>query len=331
MKQKQALILIITVIALLATALPAWAAGPVSATLTSDRQDLTVGDPVELTLAVNHPSATHVIIPPLDKIWGDVEVRSQSQTETVDNGDGTQTTRQTITITRFAPGEFETPPLTVTVSDSSGQTSEAVAAPIALNVTPVLAEGDTTLNDIRPPVGLEVPPAWPLFAAGIVLALVVAVAGLWLYRRWRYGRGLVDNQLPHQVALDELARIEGLKLAEQGQFKQHYSLVTDCLRAYLEAQFDIRAFDRTTAELKQRLVASTLTAEHTHKFIGLFTESDLVKFAKLEPDLNMAQQLPSQARTLVLSTRPAPEPVNKNDTPQSFGSGPTQRPAEVTQ
>ena len=331
MKRKQALIFIITIVTLLATALPAGAADPVSATLTADKQDMTVGDPVALTLEVNHPAGTHVIIPPPDKNWGDVEVRSQSQTETVDNGDGTQTTRQTITITRFAPGEFETPPLTLTVSNSSGQTSEVVAAPVALNVTPILAEGDTTLNDIRPPVGLDVPPAWPMIAAGVALALVVAVVGVWLFRRWRYGRGLVDNRLPHQVALDELARIEGLKLAEQGQFKQHYSLVTDCLRAYLEAQFDIRAFDRTTAELKQRLAASALTTDHTRKFIGLFTESDLVKFAKLEPDLNMAQQLPSQARTLVLSTRPAPEPVNKNDTPQSFGSGPTQRPAEVIQ
>ena len=51
MKQKQALILIITIVALLTTALPAWAAGPVSVTLTADKNELTVGDPVKLTLA----------------------------------------------------------------------------------------------------------------------------------------------------------------------------------------------------------------------------------------------------------------------------------------
>ena len=331
MKQKQALILIITIVALLTTALPAWAAGPVSVTLTADKNELTVGDPVKLTLEVDHPAETHVIIPPLDKTWGDVEVRSQSKAETVDNGDGTQTTRETIEVTLFAPGEFQTPPLPVTLSDSSGQTTEEVAAPVSLVVTPVLAEGDTTLDDIRPQVGLDVPAAWPMILTGVVLAVVVVGGSFWLYRRWRSGRGLFDNRPPYQVALDELARVEGLKLAEQGQFKQHYSLVTDCLRTYLEDQFDVRAFDRTTAELKHSLAASTFSAEHARQWINLLAESDLVKFAKLEPDLDMARQLPGLARDLVTSTRPEPEPVTKNDTPRSLGSGPGQRPMEVPQ
>lgn len=330
MKQKQALMLIITIVVLLTTAIPVWAADPVAVTLTADKQELTVGDPVKLTLAVDHPAATHIIIPPLDKTWGDLEVRSQSKAETVDNSDGTQTTRQTIEVTLFAPGEFQTPPLPVTLSDNSGQTTEAVAAPVSLVVTPVLAEGDTTLDDIRPQVGMQVPVAWSLIVSGVVLAIIVVGAGVWLYRR-RRGRGLFDNRPPYQVALDELARIEGLRLAEQSQFKRHYSLVTDCLRTYLEDQFDIRAFDRTTAELKRSLAASALSAEHTRQWINLLTESDLVKFAKLEPDVDLARQLPGLARDLVTSTRPEPEPVKKNDTPRSLGSGPGQRPMEAAQ
>ena len=65
-------------LALLIVAVPAQAEEGLPATLASDREQLTVGDPVELTLEVNHPAGYQVIIPQLEGTWGDLEVRSQS-------------------------------------------------------------------------------------------------------------------------------------------------------------------------------------------------------------------------------------------------------------
>jgi hypothetical protein len=98
-----------------------------------------------------------------------------------------------------------------------------------------------------------------------------------------------------------------LGLPEQGQFKTHYTLVTDCLREYLENQFQLRAFDRTTSELGQILGQSDLAIEYRQPFIKLFRESDLVKFAKLVPEVEEARQLVEQARRLVEVTKPLPE------------------------
>ena len=67
---------------------------------------------------------------------------------------------------------------------------------------------------------------------------------------------------PDEPDTTRTARIEGLRLPEQGRFKQYYTLVTDCLRAYLEQPLQIHTFDRTTAELKVELHCSTLSQKN---------------------------------------------------------------------
>jgi hypothetical protein len=332
MNRKNLILIFVTVAAFLLLTWPAQAEGPVQAALTADRSELTVGDPVQLTLEVVHPAGYQVIIPKLEQTWGDFEVQGQSQTETVSSGDGTETTRQTLTVTLFRPGTFETLPLPLTVSDGTEQVTEAAASPVALTVVPVLAEGDTTLNDIRPQAVLNLPANWTVLIAGLVLATAFAGGGLWLYRR-RRGKSLavIDNRPPDRVALDELARIDGLRLPAEGRFKEHYTLVTDCLRTYIERQFDAHAFDRTTSELKVSLSQSKMSPEHSRLYVDLFSDSDLVKFAKLRPTLAEADQLTTRARRLVDVSKPRLEEEQPGEATSSSEPTNFQTPVEVTQ
>jgi hypothetical protein len=317
---------------LMAMTLPAQAQDGIQVSLTANQSELSVGEPVELTLEVNHPAGHQVIIPQLEGNWGPFEVRGQSPTTTVANDDGTETTYQTITVTLFELGAFETPALPLTISDEGGAVLEELTPPVSLTVVPTLAEDDTTLKDIRPQVGMKVPSVLPWVLGGWLLAAALAGGGYWLYRRWRGERlfaPAIDNRSPYQVAYDELQRIRGLRLPEKGQFKRHYTLVIDCLRTYIEMQYRVHALDRTTPELKASLRASTMAADHARAFLDLFMESDLVKFAKLTPDVEIAYQLTDQARTLVDLTRPAPEPEGAETATENVGVGGSQRPVEV--
>jgi hypothetical protein len=173
----------------------------------------------------------------------------------------------------------------------------------------------------------------PALVTGLALAAVIGGSGWWLYLRWRRKNGLgavVDNRPPYQVACDELDRIAGLGLPEQGRFKAHYTLVTDCLRTYLEQQFGLHALDRTTTELRVGLKQSTIAPDHTRRLIELFSESDLVKFAKLQPEVAEARQLIDAARVLVTSTKPRPEPTNAENFDNSFGANQPPKQAEVS-
>jgi hypothetical protein len=310
---KKLLLVAMLAIALLlgAKVVPALAEGEIETSLAADRQELAVGDPLQLTLSVKHPSGHQVIIPSLDQAWGPFEVRGQSAPLTMDNADGSQTTTQNIEVTLFDLGEFATPELSVTLSDGQGNIVEESVPSVSLAVLPTLAEEDAELRDIKPQAGLNVAPLWPRIAGGLLLAAALATLGWWYYRR-RQGKPFgpmapVDNRPPWQVALDELDRIAGLGLLEQGTYKEYYTLTTDCLRTYLEVQFDLRAFDRTTSELKAVLTRSQLEAEPSRGILDLFREADLVKFAKFTPNVTAAHRAIDEARRLVEATRPKPE------------------------
>ena len=123
----------------------------------------------------------------------------------------------------------------------------------------------------------------------------------------------------------------GTTLPQQARFKEHYTLTTDCLRRYLEEQFNLNVFEHTTSELKAVLQQSPLAAEHTRAFVDFFTDSDFVKFTEFMPDVTEAQQITEQARTLVTMTKPVAETQSKSDSfEQSFGSGKPQNHMEAT-
>jgi hypothetical protein len=332
MNKKKLLIQAIVVAVMVIFAWPIQAQGNVNVSLTAAQEQLTLGDPVDLTLQVTHPEGYQVIIPKLEQTWGPFEVKGQSQTSTTTNGDGTATTQQTIAVTLFELGTFETPALPFTVTDDANNVIDEIAPPKSLTVVPTLPEEQTTLNDIRPQATLDLPSLMPMILVGSLLALVVAAAGWMLYRRWR-GKplfGHVDNRPPHRRALDELDRIDGLALPQQARFKEHYTLTTDCLRSYLEAQFNLNVFEHTTSELKAVLQQSPLAAEHTRAFVEFFRESDFVKFTEFMPDVTEAQQITGQARTLVTMTKPVATTQSKSDNfEQSFGSGNSQNHVEA--
>lgn len=332
-KQTRLLLAFLLVVAMALLALPAQAAEGIKATLTPSQTELKVGDPVQLTLAVTHPAGSQVIIPKLDQQWGQFEVQSQSPVTTVANPDGSQTTTQIIKVTLFDLGSFKTPALPLNISTGQGQVTVETAPSVSLTVTPSRAQGDTALKDIRPQADMKVPSPWSLVAAATLAVLAVAGGGWWLYRRWR-GQplfGAAANRPAYQVAFIELDRIAALRLPEQGQFKEHYTLVTDCLRTYLEQQFNLRVFERTTFELKTILRGSVLSPDQTRQFLELFTDSDLVKFAKVTPELNEAYVLIERAHHLVEITRPVPEASDGEKLKQTLGPKQAQQTAEVLQ
>lgn len=328
-------------IAVLALAAPGFAAAEslVTASLSADSGEFTVGDPVMLKLSVTHPPGYQVILPQLSADWGGFLVHSQSAGTTVNNPDGSQTTSQVIDARLFSPGSFTSPPLTITVSDNTGQLSEITAMPLSVTVASVLVEGDTELRDIKPQAALPFVNYLPGVIAVGVLALGSIVAFIF-YRRRRAHLALAsaDNRLPHEVALDELDRVETLDLPQSGRFKEHYTRVSDCLRLYIENSYHFPVLERTTAEIKANLKRTPVSNEVANEFINLLDECDLVKFSKFRPDVESAQQLLQQGRLIVEQTKPVvlesngnnQQPINRLPPAPVYGENGRNKQAEVT-
>jgi hypothetical protein len=297
-------LVVITIIAL-AAPLAVSADSLVTASLSTEAGEFTVGDPIQVTLSISHPPGYQVILPQLESNWGDFLIQAQSPGATISNPDGSEITTQVIDARLFSPGDFATPPLTITVSDESGQISYVSAEPIPVSISSVLVEGDSELRDIKPQAALPYVNYLPWIMGFGLLVLLFTGFVLW-YRRRRMQLALaaIDDRLPYEVAMDELDRIEQLILPGSGRFKEHYTLVSDCIRVYMEKTFLFPVLERTTSEMKIDLKRIQVEDEVAQKFIGLMDECDLVKFSKFRPDIYSAQQILHNSRQIVEQTKP---------------------------
>ena len=329
-------ILIIAVVALLTVFAPSVVAqNPIDADVDffaqppEDGEPFTVGDHITLRLEVTHPAGSQVNLPQLDPEWGDFEVVNQSVSQTTQNGDGTAVTGKDIVVSLFEPGEYQTPPLLVTHQKPDGDVEELGAPVIPLRITSVLVEGDEELRDIKEQAEMYLPPVWPLVLGGLALSLVLAAilyfVGRWAYNRWWPKPQVaevpepvfVDTRPPEVIAYTELDRIESLNLPAQDQYKEQYSLVSDCLRQYIEDRYEIPALEQTTSEIQVAFGKSDVPSRFVRDFISLFITSDLVKFARFKPNVNDAYGIVAKARGIVDETTPDPAletPLQQDET-----------------
>lgn len=289
---------------------------PVSAVLRVAEPQGTIGDPIQLTLVITHPAGYQAILPEVAAAWGglpnpevaspsDWAVVSQSPATLTDNGDGTETTTAIVDARLFTTGTITTPPLDVPVTDGAGNLTRVAFAPATVTIASVLPPGGSDLKDIKAQAGLRTLPV-ALIAGAALLALAVAAAVV-LWRRSRQPQPVIDRRLPHQRALDALAAIEAMALPAEGRYKEHYTLVSNTIRTYVEQRYGVPALERTTTEIRRDLRHIDMPPAIPALLVAFLQESDLIKFSTFTPDMASAQELLEQGRAIVEATVPAPE------------------------
>ncbi|MBQ4221533.1 MAG: hypothetical protein II665_02220, partial [Bacteroidales bacterium] len=117
---------------------------------------------------------------------------------------------------------------------------------------------------------------------------LLAAALIWLLVRWIrlrrqnrdfFGKPVVKDP-PHIVALRSLEKTRSQKLWQTGKQKQFYTQVTDALRQYIAARYEVPALEQTSAEMFQDLEDKAIDPALTDSLKELFTTADFVKFAK---------------------------------------------------
>ena len=289
----------------------------VRANLIADRNAVTVGDVVTLTLEVTHPAEHAVVIPRLSREWGAFEVVSQTTAQTDPNGNGTETTRQRIKVALFAPGTFETPELSISIRRPDGGVDLVVPSQLRLTVRSVLTGSDELLKDLRPPADLS-PPLWKnpgvlAIAALAVVASMVSVGFLSHYHlraRAAQPEAESNTRTPWEVAVQEIDGIERLDLPGEGRFKEHYALIFQVMQTYVRATFMESegrpdATDMTTDEIGAALLQSSLDRKNARLVVELLLEADLVRFSNYPSSESEARAALSRARDIVVDTRAA--------------------------
>ncbi len=226
----------------------------------------------------------------------------------------TQTFRYALT--PFAAGETTVPQARLTVIGNDGTSQSLLSALILVRVDSQLPDNaDPAGLPLKEVAGLEsIPFPKSLWIGLLLVGLLVFVALVaWLVHHFKrrviaYVR---PPAKPDQIALEELARVEGDHLVEKHLIKEHYSRVSDTVRAYLGAVFGIDAMEQTSTELLGTLAETPEASVVYAEIEGLIAEADLVKFAQLVPESGRCKRALETGRRIVLESRfllqPPPE------------------------
>lgn len=181
------------------------------------------------------------------------------------------------------------PPLPIAVARASGEVMTVCTSAHLTTITDPTANVPNAMPK-RHPGGERQRELWVGLRNGAYGALVgLAIAGLiYLLVRWIRRRPKPTPPPPPprpawEVALAALAEIRHEELVRQGLFTRHLERVNHVLRDYLGGRYGFDGLESTTEELLASLKASTLPAALYEHVERLLRESDLVKFAKLEP------------------------------------------------
>ncbi|MEI7904454.1 MAG: hypothetical protein WCI43_03450, partial [Candidatus Firestonebacteria bacterium] len=223
-----------------------------------------------------------------------------------------------LVLTTFTTGNYEIPEIKVKYTDADGTEKEAATTGLVLQVESVKSgpEDKDDIRDIKPPLTLPLS-FWFWFFTLILPAL--AAAGYFLYRYLSSKRqekimGKPEpSRPPHEVAYERLNKLKELKLIEQEKVKEHYLLLSEIIRSYLEARFEIPVVERTTSEAYAELMDSgKLKRKEVTLVKDFLEECDLVKFAKMIPEYAKTDADYAAGVSIVDLTRfvpPPPEPA----------------------
>lgn len=269
---------------LLISCVPAGA--EVSFEATVNRDTLTLGDPLLLNLRIRRESGDAVALVQNEDFLAPFEVLRQVPSTVREAPGGGVEETLAFEIAVYSLGAIEVPSLVLQVRTAAGDSGLVASEPIPVVVRGVMPAGMTDIRDVKPPVDVEARiPEWFWLAVAVLAGLVAAAIWFW-YRRRR--KPVVDPPPPPVHWPGEVEKILRMQLLENGEYKRYYSLLSEVMRRYLEDRVRVDAMERTTHELAHDLKRVPVGNSEISALEGLLSEADLVKFAKLRPDDEVA-------------------------------------------
>ena len=282
--------------------------------LAIDQESLTTAQSALLRLEVESEESDTVQFPDSQDGFGEFAVVRDEALPTRMLDDGRVSRSREYVLQPFLPGDYELPPLEVTLNGSVKLSTE----PVDLVVESVLEDEESPeLRDITEP--FDIPAPWWWWAA-LGVSLAAALAGLaWWWKRRKHAMSVPRPVPPHEAALGALDALLADNLISEGRYQLFFLRLSDIVRHYVEERFGLRAPERTTEEfLAEMAAAPVIRKDHQKLLRGFLHQADMVKFAKFLPAEDEVGGAVNAARRFIRQTVP--------DEPLAGQDGQGQRP-----
>lgn len=268
------------------------------ATAKLDSTNILIGDYLKVHLEVVTPKGTSIIFPQINsKVIEEAQypfdwIESSKIDTTLTSSE--QIFKQTVTITAFDSGSYVFPSLPILSLDSLLLTQ---TEPLSFSVTTIPVDTTAAYKDIKgnltTPLSLH--EIWLYIKKyGLLFLVIAALIAVIIYSILKYGlrkKGKENGSKskatpkvkPHITALKALEHLKKKKLWEQGKVKEYYSELSEIIRIYLEGRWEIYAMEMVSSDIIDALRKIEVLEGDIDPLVKMFSISDLVKFAKLDP------------------------------------------------
>ena len=281
-----------------------------SAVAKIDSNEILIGKQAHVTLELTHSKNQKIQWAEIPDTLGKVEIIEKSKIDTIRSSDSTSiVNRQQFTITCFDSGYYVIPPFRFTdPANADTSTNFAETQPMLFTVKTIPVDTTKAIRKIKGPV--EVPFSFedllPYLIGFWILAAVILTI-IFLIKKFNKKSVVKVFEKPkrpaHEIAIEELNKLQEEKLWQKGDFKSYHTRLTDVIRLYLWHRYDINAMEMTTDEILSTNSIKQLNEESVSKLKYMLELADFVKFAKVIPIANENEQSLSNAYHIVNATK----------------------------
>ncbi len=272
--------------------------------------EISIGQHARLSIEVEFQGKSLVILPVFnDTITSEIEVLSYGRPDTLHHDQNRLALRQEHIITAWDEGFFPIPPMEI-ITIAHEDTLIFETEPLLLEVSGIEVDMAEAPKDIKPIFSMPITFRELL---PYVLGALALAALIWLLVRYvRRPRALEQKpgiwekpDIPaHIAAISSLESLRNKKLWQKGKVKLYHSELTDILRMYLEKRFRINALEMTSGEILNHMQQKFGNNEKPDQLGQILKLSDLVKFAKYQPEASQNENALELAIQFVKETIP---------------------------
>ncbi len=252
-----------------------------------DKSDILIGEQIQYKITATIPAGVfkvHWFTVPDSVAHFEVVDRSKIDSSSDNNN---TVLEQTITLTSFDSGKWNTPAFIVNVEPVNDKKAISLYTDsIAVNVGYAPADTTNQLRDIKTIMEVKVEDYyWYYFGGGILLLLVLLII-LWRYFKSRKKTSdLVFNgkQSPYDEAMQALEKLKGLNLQNAEEAKQYHIKLAEIFKWYVSRKQRTSIMNKTTGDVLVHLADNNLSKEIIGDAATALRCGDAVKFAKFLP------------------------------------------------
>jgi len=288
---------------------------PVEARAQVDKATATTGDLIRYTLSASSEPQTKVEIPEMGSQIAGLRIVDIGKEDPIER-DGRKIIASWYQLKADLVGSHIIPGAVFSYKDEKGEKKELKTAQIFIEVKSVIEDKEAA-KDIRniKPLAILKRSYTLLIALSIagLLLLVIIIGGIYFYRT-RYRKTKAPSPRPaHELAMEELDRLQKDGLIARGIYKEHYFKVSDIFRRYLENRFHFQAVEKTTEEILPEIL-NLKGFEQTVKGRAktFLYHTDLVKFAKYIPDTEEVDREHQEAVNFINDTKEKEVPKSQS-------------------